>query len=71
MYLGHVSKSTDEIIISKVKDIINGLTFKRTRHLENINIEKNTKIRLKQMKNNCQFVPNNTLINDITKTGIV
>ena len=36
MYLGHVSKSTDNVNIGIAKDIIKGLTFKSKRLFENI-----------------------------------
>ena len=71
MYLGQVRRSTDKKIKERVKDIINGLTFKRMRLLENMNIEKNTKLILKYMKKYCHSVPNNTFINAIIRTGVV
>ena len=71
MYLGQVRISTDKRIKDIVKDIISGLTFNRIRLLENINIEKKTKLRLKYIKKDCHSAPNNTFINAIIKTGIV
>ena len=45
MYLGQVSKSTDNVSNGKASHISNGLTFKSRRHFENIIIKDNNKAR--------------------------
>ncbi|MDA7476509.1 hypothetical protein N8992_02015 [Candidatus Pelagibacter ubique] len=71
MYLGQVSKSTDNVNKGIAKDIINGLTFNIKRLLENIIREKKTKIRLKIIKAYCHSVPKKNFDNAIKRTGIV
>ena len=70
MYLGQVRRSTDKIIKERVKDIISGLTFKELDFWK-YKYRKNTKLRLKYIKKDCNSAPNNTFINAIIRTGIV
>ena len=69
IYLGHIKKSTDIIIIGNAKEIKIGLISIKRRHFINKYKERKTSIRFNIKNTNCQLEMKIILLNAINNTG--